>query len=93
MLPGKLKQYLPSSTKNQAGAIFKSIVTAQKYAKGTAVRVAIDRSYRESQRLLAIAGVAALAPMLILMWFLKNVHLDEETNEKVADSEKNEARK
>ncbi|PGH28140.1 hypothetical protein AJ80_00030 [Polytolypa hystricis UAMH7299] len=54
-----------------------SFVTAQKFAKGTLERAAIDRSYRESQRILAIAGIAALAPMLIVMFFLKNVKLDE----------------
>lgn len=41
------------------------------------MREAIDRSYRESQRLLAIAALAALAPMLVIMFFLRNVKLDE----------------
>lgn len=44
---------------------------------GTKAREAINRSYRESQRLLAIAGLVSLSLMLIVMWFLKNVKLDE----------------
>ena len=44
---------------------------------GTEAREAINRSYRESQRLLAIAGLVSLSLMLVVMLFLKNVKLDE----------------
>lgn len=44
---------------------------------GTEAREAINRSYRESQRLLAIAGLVSLSLMLIVMLFLKDVKLDE----------------
>ncbi|RAH63746.1 siderophore iron transporter mirA [Aspergillus aculeatinus CBS 121060] len=80
-LPKKLEQYLPDALKSQAHTIFSSIVVAKKYQPGTAARDAIDRSYRESQRLLAIAALAALAPMLIVMFFLRNVHLDARDEE------------
>ncbi|KAJ5342138.1 hypothetical protein N7541_011262 [Penicillium brevicompactum] len=76
-LPKKLQQYLPSELKDQAKSIFGSIVVARKYSMGTEAREAINRSYRESQRLLAIAGLVSLSLMLIVMWFLKNVKLDE----------------
>lgn len=76
-LPRKLQQYLPDEAKDKAKSIFGSIVVAQKYPQGSPVREAIDRSYRESQRLLAIAALAALAPMLVVMFFLQNVKLDE----------------
>ncbi|KKK19868.1 putative siderophore iron transporter [Aspergillus ochraceoroseus] len=76
-LPRKLAENLPADLKHQAQAIFGSIVTARSYKVGTAARDAIDLSYRQSQRLLAIAGVCALAPMLIIMFFLQNVQLDE----------------
>ncbi|RAQ79178.1 enterobactin transporter MirA [Aspergillus flavus] len=79
-LPTKLRQYLPEELKPQTMAIFQSIVTAKKYAKGTPAREAIDRSYRETQRLLAIGGLCAVSPMLIVMFFLKNVHLDKRDN-------------
>ncbi|CAG7563408.1 unnamed protein product [Fusarium equiseti] len=75
MLPKKLATYLPEKAKPNAFKIYKSIVVAQKFAKGTPVRAAIDQSYRETQRLLAIAATCALAPMLIVMFALKTVDL------------------
>lgn len=78
-LPKKLAQHLPAELKDQAQAIFGSIVVAQKYEIGTPARDAIDMCYRQSQRMLAIAALAALAPMLIIMFFLENVPLTEET--------------
>ncbi|KAL4969816.1 siderophore iron transporter mirA [Aspergillus stella-maris] len=77
-LPNKLGEYLPSELKGQAQSIFGSIVVAQKYEVGSAARDAIDMSYRQSQRLLGIAALAALAPMLVIMFFLKNVPLTEQ---------------
>jgi hypothetical protein len=66
MLPKKLTTYLPEKAKPNAFKIYKSIVVAQKFAKGTPARAAIDQAYRETQRLLAIAATCALAPMLII---------------------------
>ncbi|KAL4799605.1 siderophore iron transporter mirA [Aspergillus venezuelensis] len=77
-LPNKLSEYLPSELKGQAKSIFGSIVVAQKYEVGSVAREAIDMSYRQSQRLLGIAALAALAPMLVTMFFLKNVPLTEQ---------------
>ncbi|KAL4786829.1 major facilitator superfamily domain-containing protein [Aspergillus varians] len=78
-LPRKLSEHLPAEYKSQAKAIFGSIVVAKKYQVGTPARVAIDTSYRESQRLLGIAALVSLVPMLGIMFFLKNVKLDERT--------------
>ena len=84
-LPDKLRQYLPSELKDQANSIFGSIVVARKYAVGTDARNAIDRSYRESQRLLAIAALVSLSLMLIVMFFLKNIKLDESGGTKISE--------
>ncbi|KAH8425114.1 uncharacterized protein LDX57_002863 [Aspergillus melleus] len=86
-LPSKLQEYLPDDAKSQAKAIFGSIKVAQKYAIGSPIRKAVDRSYRESQRLLGIAGLAALVPMLIVMFFLRNVKLDERLGAKEGEDE------
>lgn len=51
---------------------------AKKYKPGTPARDAIDRSYRESQRILAIVATCMCVPNLILMWFMKDVKLAEE---------------
>ncbi|KAF7518761.1 hypothetical protein PCG10_010538 [Penicillium crustosum] len=90
-LPNKLQQYLPSELKGQANAIFGSIVVARKYAMGTEARDAINRSYRESQRLLAIAGLVSLSLMLIVMLFLKNVKLGEDGRTEREAEEKDQA--
>lgn len=62
----------------KAQEIYKSIVVAQTFEAGTPARAAIDRSYRETQQVLAIAATAGLAPMLFIMFALKNINLDEE---------------
>ena len=90
MLPKKLTTYLPEQAKPNAFKIYKSIVVAQKFAKGTPVRAAIDQSYRETQRLLAIAATCALAPMLIVMFALKTVDLSKVDEAKINENKASE---
>lgn len=75
VLPDRLTQYLPEEGKAQAQAIFKSIVVAQKYAVGSPMRLAIDDAYRDTMRYIAIASTAGLAPMIFIMFMVKNVDL------------------
>ncbi|KAJ5980485.1 hypothetical protein N7481_007783 [Penicillium waksmanii] len=89
-LPTKLQQHLPDELKGQANSIFSSILVAKKYAVGTDARNAIDRSYREPQRLLAIAGLVSLSPMLIVMFLLKNIKLDESGGANASGTIKND---
>ncbi|KAJ5691990.1 hypothetical protein N7462_001413 [Penicillium macrosclerotiorum] len=91
-LPNKLQQYLPEDLKDQANAIFGSIVVAQKYAEGTEARIAIDKSYRESQRLLAIGALVSLSLMLLVMPFLKNVKLNEDKSVAANDETSDETK-
>ncbi|KAF4460949.1 major facilitator [Fusarium albosuccineum] len=86
MLPKKLTKYLPEAAKPNAMKIYKSIVVAQKFAKGTPVRAAIDKSYRETQQLLAIAATAALAPMLLVMFALKTIDLTKVDDAKLDEN-------
>ncbi|OJD16356.1 hypothetical protein AJ78_03455 [Emergomyces pasteurianus Ep9510] len=76
-LPNQLRRYLPADAQKNATAIFQSIVVAKSSAPGSPIREAVNQSYRESQRMLAIASTCMAAPILILMFFMKNVHLDE----------------
>ncbi|KAJ3486003.1 hypothetical protein NLG97_g6707 [Lecanicillium saksenae] len=76
-LPNKLLEYLPEQDKSKAMGIFQSIVTARKYEVGTPVRLAIDRSFRESQMILAIVATALCVPNLIIMWFIKSIRLED----------------
>ena len=73
--------------KSKAQGIYKSIVVAQKFQAGTPVRAAIDQSYRETQQVLAIAATAGLAPMLLIMFALKNVRLDKKDDERPSEVE------
>ncbi|CAK7225844.1 hypothetical protein SEUCBS140593_006041 [Sporothrix eucalyptigena] len=75
VLPGRLTEYLPADGKAQAQAIFKSIVVAQKYAVGSPMRLAIDHAYRDTMRYIAIASTAGLAPMIFIIFAIKNVDL------------------
>ncbi|OAQ90047.1 siderophore iron transporter mirA [Purpureocillium lilacinum] len=77
-LPDKLLNYLPEKDKKSALQIFQSIVVAQKYPAGTPARAAIDQSYRESQRILGIVATCICAPNVFIMWFMRNVKLEEE---------------
>ncbi|KAF5551825.1 major facilitator [Fusarium napiforme] len=81
-LPKKLVRYLPDEVKPQATAIFQSFVFAQRFPKGSPIRGAIDKSYRETQQLLVITATAVLAPMLIVMFFMKNVNLEKADKER-----------
>ncbi|EXA33798.1 hypothetical protein FOVG_15098 [Fusarium oxysporum f. sp. pisi HDV247] len=84
-LPKKLMRYLPNEVKPQTMAIFQSFVFAQRFPKGSTVRAAIDKSYRETQQLLAITATSILAPMLIVMFFMKNVNLEKADEMRMAN--------
>ena len=71
--------------RDKAQSIYKSIVVAQKFEAGTPGRTAIDRSYRETQQVLAIAATAGLAPMLLIMFALKNINLAKEEVDELSE--------
>lgn len=85
-LPAKLAEYLPTENKKNATAIFKSIAVATKFAQGTPAREAINRSYSETLQILGIVSTCFTVPMLFLMFFVTNVHLDE-ADEKIVKLE------
>lgn len=88
-LPAKLAKYLPAANQKSASAIFKSIVVAQKFAVGTPARIAIDRAYRETMQTLAIVSTCVIIPMLVLMFFLTDVHLDDAVDREAEEHEEN----
>ncbi|KAG6014108.1 hypothetical protein E4U43_006914 [Claviceps pusilla] len=77
-LSRKLVEYLPANATSSAGKIFGSLVVAKSYAEGTAVRIAIDRAYRDSMSLLAIILTACMVPMLMFMFGIRDMDLEEE---------------
>lgn len=53
-------------------------MTAKGYLPGTEARAAINRGYSESQMILAIVATCFCVPNLVIMFFMKNMKLDEE---------------
>lgn len=75
--PRKLQQYLPAEV-NYA-LIFGDITKSSDYIAypdGSATRIAINRAYQETMRLLLIGALAAAAPIVPLTLFLQNYKLD-----------------
>ncbi|KAL6362462.1 hypothetical protein LRP88_03744 [Fusarium phalaenopsidis] len=78
LLPRRLAANLPEVDKANSTVIFRSIVAAQSYEPGTATRDAIDLSYRLTQQTLAIGSLSLSIPLLIIMFFFRNVKLEKE---------------
>ncbi|ODV60908.1 MFS general substrate transporter [Ascoidea rubescens DSM 1968] len=77
-LPNYLNDYLPDEYQRNSTAIYKSIVTAMKFEIGTDVRNAIDQSYRETGKILAIMSTCFTIPMIFLLLFISSVDLNKE---------------
>lgn len=77
LLLDKLQKYLPAEEKKNATKIYKSIVVAMKYKEGTVERIAISRAYRETIQIIGYAALGIIGPMLILMFFVREVKLDD----------------
>lgn len=73
----KLNLYLPEDDKDLAKKIYKSITVAMSYEKGSDIRDGINRAYAETIQIIGWTGLGIIAPMLILMFFIKDVKLSE----------------
>ncbi|RSL68117.1 hypothetical protein CEP53_002729 [Fusarium sp. AF-6] len=78
LLPRRLAPNLPEVDKANSTIIFRSIVAAQSYEPGTATRDAINLSYRLTQQTLAIGSLSLSIPLLLIMFFFRNVKLEKE---------------
>lgn len=78
LLPRRLSANLPEEVKANSTAIFRSIVVAQSYELGTETRDAINLSYRMTQQTLAIGSLSLSIPLLLMMFFFRNVKLAKE---------------
>lgn len=77
-LPDKLWAYLPVEEQSNALAIFQSLPIARSFEQATAARDAITRSYRESIQLFDIAANVISVPNSFLMFFMRDIKLEEE---------------
>lgn len=87
ILPRKLQANLPEAARENATAIFRSIVVAQSFEKGTPTRDAIDLSYRQTQQTLAIGSFAISVPLLVLMLLSRNIQLGKEDEKRQEELE------
>ena len=76
-LPAKLALYLPENAKDDALAIFGDITVATSYPIGSPERLAIDRAYQETMRLLLLTAICVCIPLIPLTLCMKNYRLDE----------------
>ncbi len=65
-IPAKLSEYLPAAAKGDAMAIYNSIDVATGYRMGITERMAIDRAYQETMRILPIVAICVAVPLVLL---------------------------
>ena len=75
LLP-KLQAYLPPAAADQAATIYGNLTIAKSFPRGSAEKVAIDRSYQETMDLLLIVAACLCVPLLPLSLVMRNLRLD-----------------
>ncbi|CAK7214135.1 hypothetical protein SBRCBS47491_002046 [Sporothrix bragantina] len=76
LVPAKLELYLPEPARQNASAIYSSVVVATSYPWGSPERLAIIRAYQESMTSLLTVAVAFCVPVLILALLMKDLRFD-----------------
>lgn len=76
-LPGKLAQYLPEEVQVNATLIYADFTHASSYASGSEARIAINRSYQETMRLMLIGALVSSIPIIFAALMMENVKLKE----------------
>lgn len=82
LMPGKLSLYLPDELKGDALAIYGDLTAQLSYEWGTPARDAIVQAYAETQKVMLIASVSALAGPLVWIWMMKNHRLADKEQTK-----------
>ncbi len=80
LVPSKLSQYLPADVASQAHTIFGDVTVASDYAKypsGSPARMAINRSYQETMKVLLTIAIVFCAPLVVLSFLMRNYKLDD----------------
>lgn len=77
ILIDKWTDYLPDESAALAKKVYQKFTLALTYEKGTEIRDALDRGYRETQQIIGWVGLGVITPMLILMFFVDNIKLTQ----------------
>ena len=75
-IPAKLREYLPAAAKGDVMAIYNSIDRAREFGEGSPERVAVDRAYQETMRILLVVAICVAVPLLPLSLLMENYKLD-----------------
>jgi len=75
-IPAKLREYLPAAMKGDVMAIYNSIDRARGFGEGSPERVAVDRAYQETMRILLVVAICVAVPLLPLSLLMGNYRLD-----------------
>ena len=84
LLPRKLTAHFGAQ---EARRIFGSIVVARKFPVGSPERNAVDECYRETQQTLAIGSVCVSGILLVMVYFVQNIKLQEEDNRRTVQAD------
>ncbi|CCF32545.1 siderophore iron transporter [Colletotrichum higginsianum] len=82
LMPSKLAKYLPDELKGEALLIYGDLNRQLSYAWGTPERDAIVLAYGETQKIMIIASLVALAGPIVWVSLMKNHKLSEKTQTK-----------
>lgn len=82
LMPGKLSLYLPDELKADALTIYGDLTAQLSFEWGTPARDAIVQAYAETQKVMLIASVSALAGPLVWIWMMKNHRLADKEQTK-----------
>ncbi|EPS38164.1 hypothetical protein H072_8072 [Dactylellina haptotyla CBS 200.50] len=77
LLP-KLNQYLPEEVKVNATLIYSDFTHASSYPPGSPARLAINKSYQETMRLMLIGALVSAVPIIFLTLLMENVDLKKQ---------------
>ncbi|KAH8197861.1 hypothetical protein TruAng_007960 [Truncatella angustata] len=75
VFPGKLAEYLPESEKANASTIYGNVAAQLAYPVGSDTRIAIQRAYGETQKLMLIAATAVLIIPWIAAFCWRNINV------------------
>ena len=74
----KLREYLPTETRDQASIIFGNLsLAATGWESGSPTKDAIDQAYQETMTKMLIVAVFACMPLVPISLMMKNLRLDE----------------
>ncbi len=76
LVPAKLDAYLPEASRQNASAIYSSVVVATSYPWGSPERVAIVRAYQEAMTSLLIVAVVFCVPVVVLALLMTDYRFD-----------------